>query len=413
MSSFLQTTIGVVILSTALNIQAEVAAASRGVGSARVATAPNSVLTVNSIADTSDGVCDAANCTLREAIGAAQDGDIISFSTMFNTPQTILLQTALPNISQNITIQGTGANLLTVRRNPNAATNFRVFTTAGGFTVSVEINAMTISGGQVNAGEVGGGISASTQFSLSNVHVNGNSAGSGGGVYMGFASGSFSNCTFSNNTSINVDGSGGGIFFLPNGGNNLRVINSTISGNTATTAGGISVFSNSGSNTLEIINSTIANNSAGSVGAVRAFAQTNSTAATTFRNSIVAGNVPINLASTTNVGGTATFQSLGFNLSDNYNGVVVLQVTDLTANPLLGALQFNGGQTPTQAPSLGSLALDKGNASGTLTDQRGFSRPFDLPGIVSAAGGDGSDIGALEAQSLPLSELIFANGLEN
>jgi uncharacterized Zn-binding protein involved in type VI secretion len=33
-----------------------------------------------------------------------------------------------------------------------------------------------------------------------------------------------------------------------------------------------------------------------------------------------------------------------------------------------------------------------------ITDQRGFTRPFDNPGIANATGGDGSDIGAFEAQ---------------
>ena len=32
------------------------------------------------------------------------------------------------------------------------------------------------------------------------------------------------------------------------------------------------------------------------------------------------------------------------------------------------------------------------------TDQRGFPRPVDLPGIASASGGDASDIGAFETQ---------------
>src|SRR5437763_12877037 len=49
------------------------------------------VLMVNSVDDTSDGTCDIANCTLREAMSLAQPGDTIQFSSLFSTPQTIVL----------------------------------------------------------------------------------------------------------------------------------------------------------------------------------------------------------------------------------------------------------------------------------------------------------------------------------
>ncbi|MDQ3087063.1 MAG: CSLREA domain-containing protein [Acidobacteriota bacterium] len=101
------------------------------------------VFTVNSAADTTDGTCDAANCTLREAITAAQNGDLINFSALFNTPQTINLLTALPDITSSVTINGAGANLLTVRREP-AVGDFRIFNIAGGITDGVAISGMTI-----------------------------------------------------------------------------------------------------------------------------------------------------------------------------------------------------------------------------------------------------------------------------
>ncbi len=53
--------------------------------------------TVNSLADTDDGVCNATNCTLREAINAANDtyaADTIQFSVS----GTISLSTVLPGI---------------------------------------------------------------------------------------------------------------------------------------------------------------------------------------------------------------------------------------------------------------------------------------------------------------------------
>ena len=67
----------------------------------------------------------------------------------------------------------------------------------------------------------------------------------------------------------------------------------------------------------------------------------------------------------------------------------------LNVDPLLGPLQDNGGPTKTHALLPGSPAMDKGYSSGSVTDQRGFTRPV---GIANVKGGDGSDIGAFEVQ---------------
>jgi hypothetical protein len=69
----------------------------------------------------------------------------------------------------------------------------------------------------------------------------------------------------------------------------------------------------------------------------------------------------------------------------------------LTADPLLGPLQDNGGPTQTMALMTGSPAIDAGSSAGLTTDQRGDPRPFDFSGIPNGAG-DGSDIGAFEVQ---------------
>jgi CSLREA domain-containing protein len=381
------------------------------------------MITVNSAADLQ---ANNGACTLREALlnansddqsgatdcvaGAADD--IIVFSGLFTTPQTILLQSALPDISASVTIQGPGANLLTVRRAPGAATDFRIFNTIGGLTISVSMSGVTVTGGNVNQGQSGGGINAATTLNLSQVHLTGNTAGLGGGLSAGFADVTLNNCTVSNNVSTNANGAGGGIFIVGIGGNAFRIINSTVSGNSAENAGGINLLGAGGQlNTLEIVNSTITNNTAVNAGGVRSFSANFAGANITLRNSIIAGNTPSNLASGSQGGGPATLQTLGFNLSENYNNGFALQASDLTGPAVLGPLQDNGGQTPTHAPLLESLALDNGNATGT--DQRGLVRQVDLPGIANAAGGNGSDIGALEAQTTPPMSAIFRNGFEN
>jgi hypothetical protein len=59
-------------------------------------------------------------------------------------------------------------------------------------------------------------------------------------------------------------------------------------------------------------------------------------------------------------------------------------------------LASNGGPTQTELPAASSPVIDKGNAFGLTTDQRGVQRPIDFPAIPNAA--DGADIGAVELQ---------------
>jgi CSLREA domain-containing protein len=225
------------------------------------------IFTVNSTADPGNGVCDAAECTLREAIQAAinatGNSDQINFSSAFNTPQTINLQTALPDISEAMTINGPGANLLTVQRAFNAATDFRIFSISSGIP-QVDIRGMTITGGRDTGPFGGGGIYSRSFLTLTNVHVTGNQASNdGGGVLLEFADGLFTRSTFSNNR---AGDSGGGILAFGDF-HTLRVENCTVSGNIANiSGGGIENFTNRSSpssiSRLEVISSTIANNAA-------------------------------------------------------------------------------------------------------------------------------------------------------
>ncbi len=80
----------------------------------------------------------------------------------------------------------------------------------------------------------------------------------------------------------------------------------------------------------------------------------------------------------------------------------------LGVDPLLGALAANGGLTQTALPAEGSPLLDAGRAStGTTTDQRGASRTVDLA-AANAAGGDGTDIGAVERGAPPVAAPVTA-----
>ena len=92
-------------------------------------------------------MCDAADCTLREAITAANavpDFDVIRFAG--SVTGTIQLAGALPAITTRGSIEGPGANLLRVRR--NTAPEYRIFTIDH---ATFSISGLTISNGQLTA----------------------------------------------------------------------------------------------------------------------------------------------------------------------------------------------------------------------------------------------------------------------
>src|SRR5437764_1883731 len=62
--------------------------------------------TVNTADDHNDGVCNAADCTLREAINAANAGDTISFNIPGSGVHTINLTSGLPILNKTVTIDG-------------------------------------------------------------------------------------------------------------------------------------------------------------------------------------------------------------------------------------------------------------------------------------------------------------------
>src|SRR5882672_9391664 len=276
---------------------ATVRAQSASEPEAGTALAPALTLVVTKTADIDDGVCD-ADCSLREAITAANanaGAETITFNIPTSDPgydapsgrYAITLSTAgaLPNLT-SMTIQGLGANVLTVRRNSAAPAQFRIFSVGSGSIVT--ISGLTISGGHApdgstgsnspftggrgGAGDPGGGILNSGTLSVTNSIIGANQAGTGGLGGLGlYPSGG----TFIGGQGGN-GGTGGGI---ANSGT-LTLANSTISGNQSGSggsgnngdvgggAGGTSGagggISNSG--TLTVTSSTISGNQTGSGG---------------------------------------------------------------------------------------------------------------------------------------------------
>ena len=355
-----------------------------------------SVFTVTKTADTNDGVCD-SDCSLREAIAAATaatgSDDLIRFSSLFDTPQTITLGGSALSIGESMTIQGPGADLLTVSGNGVS----QVFTTGSGL---ITLSGLTVRDGYYPSD--GGGIYANgTQLVLRNIAVAGNrSGGYAAGALLLNARSQFTGCTFSDNESDR----GSAILLYSDLSAALKLINTTVSGNRSNARAAVWAFSVGVAQAdLEIINSTVANNSGDGGGGILATTQGGIDAIVnvSLRNTILANNSAPNIATENFGGGLMTITSLGFNLADEDADGYFSQASDkVGVDPRLGPLTNNGGQTESHALMGGSPALDAGERSGYQKDQRNLPRAFDAPGVATAAGGDGSDIGALEMQVL-------------
>lgn len=225
--------------------------------------------------------------------------------------------------------------------------------------------------------------------------------GIGGGIanYAGYSPGVILHgCTLSGNRATFGSGGGGGTA----GANGTAwaaglydywvaaLINCTIASNVVNGAGaglGGGIYCDASHTVL--LSCTVAGNNADSSGGGM-YIQGTPAGVT---NAIIADNTAANAP---DMRGLLT--SGGYNLIGNTNGSSGFGATGdlLNVGPLLGALQDNGGPTPTMALLAGSPAIDQGNSFGLTSDQRGAVRPFDFPSILNAPGGDGSDIGAFE-----------------
>jgi len=262
-------------------------------------------------------------------------------------------------------------------------------------------------------GGEGGGIYNAGVLLVIDSTVSGNISGNGSDALAGYWGGDGGNgggirnwgpCTLSNSTvSGNTTGHGGGgglAGYGGDGGNGAGICNSgaltlhntTVSSN-HTGAGGWASFAGDGGDgggilvafeTATLIDSTIARNSTGAggefggVGGDGGGLYVAGTATGIVGHVILADNSAASGAGS-NCWGAMT--SRGYNLVEDTNDCTV--AGDTTGNvigqdPLLGALQNNGGPTWTHALLPGSPAIDAGNLARTTgMDQRYVCRPLD------------------------------------
>ncbi len=238
-------------------------------------------ITVNTLVDEADGSIVDGDVSLRDAIAVAASGETIDFLVTGTINLTGLGDLV---INKNLTIDGPGASLLTIRAfDPSAAVRDgrRVFNVDDGNLATfkdVSISGLTLSGGDVNS--AGGAIhNVAENLSIYACTISGNHAVSGGGVRNSAGHLSVTGSTISGNTVLS-NGAG-----IESSGGTLSVAQSTISGNTSPSGGsGGGIFSSS---TATIDSSTISGNSANYGGGVNHIGVG---ILTTITNSTISGN---------------------------------------------------------------------------------------------------------------------------
>lgn len=413
---------------------------------------------VNSTADPGDGVCDGSECTLREAIVAANSMPgantilVPAGNYTLNVPHAgeDNALTGDLDITGDLVIEGDAASTTIIDANElgrifhiaaHATVKIKNLTMQNGFAGdgggifnagTLHLLNSTVTGNRTDyegpeyGGNEGGGIYNTGTLSISNSQLTDNTTDrgmgdGGGGAIMNEGVVQVTRSYFSHNWAA-----GGGVVF--NRGGEVTLTDCTLFTNWARFFGGAveninggnaiiskstitgsndSIYNNSGA-TLLLLNSTVSHNVGYRVaGGINAFGGTvqiiNSTISYNSGNGSapggIAGHAFVSLAhsivahnSEANCG--EIYTSLGYNL-DSDGSCGFSGVGDLIADPLLGPLQNNGGQTSTHALLPGSPAIDAVPPGVCLSarDQRNVPRPQD---------GNGDNVPACDAGAFEL-----------
>ena len=344
-----------------------------------LAGAPHAAAATFSVSRTDDpapGACQPGDCSLREAVLAANagsGGDMIAlpaghFRLTIPGPGEDAGAAGDLDITKNVTITGSGARLTVI----DGQGIDRVFDVAGG--VTAEIDDVTVTGGQTPGD--GAGIRSGGTLKILRDTISGNAAGGDGGGIASTGALSISQSTISGNHATN----GGGLELA----GTATVGSSTISGNAAGGPGSSGSGGGIHGSALSLSSSTLTDNR--SFNALLAGGGLDVPAAHV-DNTILASNmsylVDQSMGALSNCAGPVS--SGGHNLSDGTDCGLHQAGDHESASIVLGPLTDNGGATDTEALPAGGLAIDAG-AGCTAADQRGVSRPR----------GSACDVGAYE-----------------
>jgi CSLREA domain-containing protein len=355
------------------------------------------------------GIQNAANLTLNRCLfsgnvtGDAGDGGAIENTGVLTCTDCAFNNNTADDIGGAIANEGGIVSVTTCTFTGNAASGEGggAITNYGGSQSTINSctfnnNKATAGGALMNFGYGGG----SGVFTVRNSSFNNNNASSYGGGAIDSQLGTLTivDCTLANNS---AQGNGGGIRSYDG---NLTLRNCTLANNSAAIGGG--VFNTAAGSDYPshatVSNCTLSNNSAPNGGGIyNDGTASGATASLTLNNTILFSTNATPGANLINAGSGATVTSQGYNLSsDNAGGYLTAQGDQVNTDPKLGSLQDNGGPTQTMALLPGSPAWDKGKNFNVTTDERGVPRPVDIPSIANAIGGDGSDIGAVEMDTI-------------
>jgi CSLREA domain-containing protein len=354
------------------------------------------LFTVNTLADHDDTLCGTVDCTLREAIIAVNNhagGDTITFVSTLKG--TIQLTQALPTLGGDVTIKGSGANTLTVRRNIGG--DYRIFTITNGTNAgpTVSISGLTMTNGKLSSNTFpdnsGGAIySDHGALTISDCNITNNSVApglnAGGAIYSNGAGSGHATLTLTNTTIAGSSGAffGGGIATegTTNGMATTTLTNCTLSGNDGGNGGAIAnLGAANGHATLVVRSSTFRGNTSSFGGAAYLDAQNNGNSTLTIRNTILKSgatgeNVSINNGATVtseghNISNDAAGGSGGTAPGGFLNGTGDKRNTDPRLDPL--GLKNNGGPVQTIALSATSPAINNA-VNAPPRDERNFLR---------------------------------------
>ncbi len=327
--------------------------------------------------DAGSGTCTAGQCTLRDAVIAANGSagaDEIRFHPSVTGTISLTAAGGELQVTDPVSIIGPGAGQLTVQADA-AATEFRVMDVLpGGGDVAIE--GLTLTGGRVLS-EAGGAIrfQSTDTLTIRSSTITGNQAANGGGIYSLYEGNVvITDSSVSGNTA--VYGAGGGVQAVDG---DITVTSSVIDSNEALNSGG-GLFAQHGGN-VTLTDSDLTNNRvtyAGYNGAGLNGGDGN----VTITGSTITGNTSAgDGGGIYNYGGTVTIADTDISNNDaaysgggilNETAAVSISNTTITNNRALygdggGVATGNGNVTLTRSTISGNRSVDSGGGVSTNT----------------------------------------------